>query len=124
MTYPRTPVPCNGCRVCCQNELLFLHPEMGDRAEDYDTVPAVNPITGRRGLALRSKPNGECIYLGPGGCTIHDRAPAICKEFDCRRLLRKLGGRPAQRRALKTGMVTKELFDAARARMHTLEGAE
>lgn len=120
----RQSVPCNGCTVCCRNELLFLHPEDGDDASQYETQAAVNPLTGRVGRALKRKPNGDCIYLGIGGCTIHDRAPALCREFDCRRFLKRLGGRPAQRRALKTGFITKELFDAAKARMHTLKDEE
>lgn len=115
----RSNVPCNGCTVCCRNELLFLHPEMGDNSADYETQPAINPFTGRIGLALKHR-NGNCVYLGPSGCTIHDRAPAICREFDCRKLLRSIGGRPAQRRAVKTGLITKEVFTAARERMASL----
>lgn len=117
-------VPCIGCTICCKNELLFLHPEMGDVPSDYETQKALNPITGRLGLALKHNSNGNCIYLGMHGCTIHGKAPAICKEFDCRKLLLAIGGRPAQRRALKTGLITKDVFDAGRARMHTLTPKE
>ncbi len=113
-------VPCNGCTACCRNELLFLHPEMGDRAEDFDTMPAINPLTGKPGLALAQKPNGDCKYLGEGGCTIHGRAPAICREFDCRRFFLKLGGRVERRQLLKTGLVTKDVYEAGRKRLHTL----
>jgi hypothetical protein len=111
----RAPVPCNGCTVCCQNELLFLHPEEGDVVADYLTQRAWNPLTQQAGFALQQKPNGDCVYLGPSGCSIWERAPLICRHFDCRALLARIGGRPAQRRALKTGMLSKELFDAARA---------
>lgn len=115
-------VPCNGCTACCRNELLMLHPEMGDRAEDYETQVATNPITGKQGLALKQKPNGDCIYLGERGCTIHGRAPAICKEFDCRRFFLKLGGRNKRRQLLKTGLVTKDVYEAGRKRLNTLSG--
>lgn len=117
-------VPCNGCTACCRNELLFLHPEMGDRADDYQTMPAVNPITGKPGLALAHNENGDCIYLGEGGCTIHSRAPAICREFDCRRFFLSLGDRTTRRRLLKTGLVTKDVYDAGRSRLPTLESAQ
>jgi Fe-S-cluster containining protein len=30
--------------------------------------------------------NGNCIYLGENGCTIHDTKPQMCKEMDCRRI--------------------------------------
>ena len=101
MTYTAATVPCNGCTTCCQGDLVFIHPEMGDKADDYQTM-----VVGDR-LALAHKDNGDCIYLDRGvGCTIHDRAPAICLEFDCRRLL-KLRGKA---RAL----VGKKILRAAR----------
>lgn len=113
-------VPCNGCTACCRNELLFLHPEMGDKPEDYETMPAVNPLNGRVGVALKQKPNGDCIYLGENGCTIHGRAPAICKEFDCRRFFLSLGDRNQRRQLLKTGLVTKDVYKAGRDRLSSL----
>jgi len=115
-----TNVPCNGCTACCRNELLVLHPEMGDRAVDYLTQEVTNPITGKRCLALQQKPNGDCIYLGENGCTIHGRAPAICREFDCRRFFLRLGGRNERRQILKTGLVTKDVYEAGRKRLNTL----
>jgi uncharacterized protein len=117
-------VPCNGCTACCQKDLLFLHPEMGDVEANYETEPAFNPLTGRWGLALRHKANGECIYLGQGGCTIHGRAPAICQEFDCRRFYQAFVqryDRPTRRRMVREGQVGKAVIEAAKARLHTLE---
>lgn len=111
----RRPVPCNGCTTCCQNELLFLHPEDGDNPAEYLTQRVLHPLTGRPGLALKQKPNGDCMYLGISGCTIHDRAPAICREFDCRLFVASFGGRPGIRRAIKAGWVTQDIVAAARA---------
>jgi uncharacterized protein len=120
-------VPCAGCTACCQNDLLFLHPELGDDASTYETMPATNPITGRAGLALKHKKEGGCIYLGNGGCTIHDRAPAICREFDCRRFylsFMKQYDRSERRRIIKNGMVGKNVIEAGKARLHTLGETE
>ena len=119
-------VPCNGCTACCQHDLIFLHPAMGDIAESYDTVPAVNPLTGESGLAIRHKPEGGCIYVGPTGCTIHGRAPAICRVFDCRKLYRDFFSLPRpERRRLDRTLGGRKLFggdvkEAGRARLHTL----
>jgi hypothetical protein len=33
---------------------------------------------------IAHKPNGDCIYLAERGCSIHDRAPSLCKAADCR----------------------------------------
>lgn len=119
-----TAVPCNGCTACCRQELIFLHPEHGDIIEAYDTFPTINPVTNKEGHAIKHKDNGECVYLGENGCTIHDRAPVICREFDCRRWFLKFGDRAARRRFLKAlphDDVSREVFEAGRARLHTLK---
>lgn len=72
-------VPCNGCTLCCQGDALRLLP--GDDASQYQTVPH-DTILGE--LMLDHKPNGDCIYLGATGCTIHARRPQMCREMDCR----------------------------------------
>lgn len=115
-----TSVPCNGCTACCKNDLIVLHPEIGDDPSTYITMAAVNPLTGQTCLALQQKPEGGCIYLGETGCTIHDRAPAICREFDCRRSFLKLGDRTMRRRLLKAGIIDKEVLEAGRKRLDTL----
>jgi len=81
----RQVVPCNGCTLCCQKDALRLEPE--DRASDYQTEP--HPyIPGA--LMLAHKPTGECVYLGEQGCTIHDRAPSLCRSADCRSVAARL----------------------------------
>ncbi|HEY0125004.1 MAG TPA: YkgJ family cysteine cluster protein [Rhizobium sp.] len=116
-------VPCNGCTICCRNELLILHPEMGDVVTSYDYQRVINPITGKPAFALQNKPNGDCIYLGMHGCTIHDRAPAICREFYCRRFFLKAGNRTERKRLVKIGFISKELLEAGRSRLDSLEGS-
>jgi Fe-S-cluster containining protein len=77
-------VPCNGCRACCLNDMISLMPERGDLiwTYEYDVIAtAAGPMA-----VLQCGETGECIYLGRDGCTIHDRAPAICRAFDCRDL--------------------------------------
>jgi hypothetical protein len=113
-------VPCNGCTACCQQDLIMLHPECGDVKEEYDCYEQENPVTGKPGWALKRKPNGSCIYLGEGGCTIHGRAPAICREFDCRRLFLDLGDRASRRRAVAQGIVHKDVLKAGQDRLNTL----
>lgn len=44
-------------------------------------------VNGRQVLA--HKLNGDCVYLGPGGCSIYDRRPILCRAFDCRDWARK-----------------------------------
>lgn len=116
---PTVSVPCDGCTACCRHDIIFLHPECGDKAVDYLTDPATNPLTGNTGRMLQRKPNGDCIYLGATGCTIHGRAPVICREFDCRRLYLKVP-REERRKLIALGYASKDVFMAGRKRVRTL----
>lgn len=86
----RAIVPCNGCRQCCRGEVVYLHPERGDDTSQYHTREVFNPMTNMMGLALMQRGNGDCFYLGVAGCTIHERAPAICRAFDCKAFYERL----------------------------------
>lgn len=114
-------VPCNGCTACCRAELIMLHPEDGDDVASYETVAVINPVTGQPGHAVQRAADGTCIYLGPSGCTIHDRAPVICREFDCRRFFLKFP-RPHRRQMMKADPSIGEMFAAGRERLDTLRG--
>ena len=116
-------VPCNGCQACCTNELLILHPEHGDRPGDYLTKVVRHPFTGEIVLGLQQKDNGDCIYLGERGCTIHERRPAMCREFDCRRFVEGLLAMPRaeRRRIMREGHVTKDVVEAGKARLEERE---
>lgn len=70
-------VPCNGCTECCQDDAIYLHPELGDKASQYET----QVLDGKYALAHNEQ--GNCIYLKSSGCSIWDRRPAICREMDC-----------------------------------------
>ena len=72
-------VPCNGCTLCCQGDAIRLTEE--DNPDDYITEP--HPYI-QDSLMLAHKPNGDCIYLVETGCSIHDRAPSLCRSADCR----------------------------------------
>lgn len=84
---PTRSVPCGTCTECCKGDAIFIHPECGDIATDYLT----EEYMGR--TILQHKINGDCIYLGNSGCTIHDRRPTICRELDCRELVDAAGAK-------------------------------
>jgi Fe-S-cluster containining protein len=70
-------------------------------------------------VQLAHRANGDCVYLGDNGCTIHDRAPTVCRLFDCRTLFTGTT-RNERRAAIKSGDTSKEVFAAGRERLHTL----
>lgn len=77
-------IDCGSCRKCCRgNNLVVLQDGESPAAYDcYEFEPGL--------FALRRQPNGDCIYLGPKGCTIHGRHPVICKVFDCARFVERM----------------------------------
>lgn len=114
-----TDVPCNGCRVCCKNQAIMLHPEKGDVEIGYKTVEIVNPMTGMPALMLDHKENGDCVYLGENGCEIYERRPVICQKYDCRKLYVTLTR--AQREHLKqSNQYSSAEEEEAKKRIHTL----
>ncbi len=84
MKQKTTYVPCSGCTLCCQGDAIRLTEE--DNPEDYLTEP--HPFI-PNALMLTHKPNGDCIYLNDNGCSIHGRAPALCRTADCRSIALK-----------------------------------
>jgi Fe-S-cluster containining protein len=67
-------------------------------------------------LNRRGLPNSDCVYLAEAGCTIHHRRPQLCREFDCRAVFASLS-RVERRQWIKTGFLSKEVFDAGRERL-------
>jgi Putative zinc- or iron-chelating domain len=102
-------VPCNGCRACCLHDMIPLMPERGDLIWTYKHE-VVATATGPKAV-LQCGETGGCIYLGRDGCTIHDRAPAICRAFDCRELFRSKT-RAERLMLAKSGVVSNEVFSA------------
>lgn len=88
----RIEVPCNGCTLCCHGDLIRL--ERIDRGEDYkvETHPFIPGA-----LMLAHKPNGDCIYLDSGKCSIHENAPSLCRLADCRGIAMKFDYDTARR---------------------------
>jgi hypothetical protein len=103
-------VPCGKCRLCCQTMIVPLAKE---EYENYAWAWVTTRSGERLGRALQRKPNGDCVYLGPDGCTIHATAPHVCQRFDCRDLILKTD-RVGRRKAIKSGELPKALFDRGR----------
>ncbi len=117
-------MPCNKCTECCKtNQGLFLHPEQGDEVDSYRHWVLTDEATGTIAWMLATEANGQCVYLGPSGCTIYNRRPLICRTFDCRKHYLIL---PRQDRdnLVKLGLSSRTVFDAGRARLKSLSSEE
>lgn len=115
----RNIVPCGDCRLCCQQERIALLPEAGDDPSKYRSVPMPHPFTGQAGHRVETDEHGDCVYLGCNGCSIYDRAPAICRYYDCRRDF-AITPRHERRRRAKDSPIIAARYAAGKARLHTL----
>ena len=116
-------VPCNGCTLCCRGDVITLHPERGDDPASYDTQKLTIPGSGIEVDILKKGPDGNCIYLGEGGCTIYERRPAICRTFDCRDWFRRTT-RTQRRILVKRGLADQAILDRGRELLPTLKLSE
>lgn len=112
-------VPCGGCHHCCQREVIAILPDHGDDPKRYAHDIIVSPGQGPIAI-LKHKPNGDCVYLGSNGCTIHGNAPFLCRVFDCRQWFRG-HSRAERRKMVEASPGTRDVFDAGRERLHTLD---
>jgi len=74
-------VPCDGCRECCWHHRVVVSP-LHDQVDQLDTVCLDDGTT-----VLRQMPDGRCVHLGEGGCTVYEHRPKVCRKYDCRMLL-------------------------------------
>jgi Fe-S-cluster containining protein len=115
MGQERNVVPCNGCTAFCRHERIILSEEHGDDHTQYYAIPTRKGLDGPLEWMLAHKRNGDCIYLGKDGCTIHERAPWVCRQFDCRKWF--LSFPEAMQELLLPDDLDGEVVKAARARL-------
>lgn len=67
---------CGKCSACCHTSVP-IEPHDDPRLTEF-----IEYTSGYK--RTKTKRNGDCIYLGPNGCTVYEYRPEICREFDCR----------------------------------------
>ncbi len=77
-------IDCGACRKCCTGFQAVALVE-GEDTFDYRCHQAGPGV-----WMLDHKPNGDCVYLGPDGCTIWERHPTVCKVFDCAAFVKRM----------------------------------
>lgn len=85
--------------MCCHNDMVRLLP--GDDPKQY--MNERHPLMHGQ-LMLAHKPNGDCVYLGDNGCTIHDSKPQMCREMDCRRIAKAITWTQARKLEARGGL--------------------
>jgi Fe-S-cluster containining protein len=80
---------CTRCGNCCTGEpgSVWVNAEeiaaiAELRGETVEVMTAMYTRHGHRGLTLREKPNGDCVFFDRGaGCTIYSVRPRQCRTW-------------------------------------------
>ena len=76
-------VPCGDCNACCHETSVFLEP---DEVDKYRCVQE-SDSDGQSQPRLERNEDESCVYLDEqGACSIYERRPKLCRNFDCRPL--------------------------------------
>ncbi len=104
-------VPCGFCRACCTHDRVVLGPADDPKAFRWHVEDGY--------AVLDRQADGACVYLTAEGCGIHERAPLICRRFDCR-VLFLLTPEAVRRRREAQNPQMAQVYDAGRERASTL----
>jgi Fe-S-cluster containining protein len=85
-------VQCQRCTACCRwpGEVRIDEAEISAIAHlkgmaDQDFIEQHTRLRiDRRGLALKERADGSCIFLEDGGCAVQSAKPQQCKDFPSR----------------------------------------
>jgi Fe-S-cluster containining protein len=82
---------CQRCRRCCHDKLIQVNPyEVARLARHLGlTTTAFIKEHLEESVFLRRREDGACVFLGPGGCTVHRDRPLVCRLYP---LGRHVGG--------------------------------
>ena len=58
--------------------------------------------------------DGDCIYVTDTGCAIHNDAPKVCRGYDCRKQVAKLGSDEKQQYLVSIGALRASVYEAAK----------
>lgn len=75
---------CHACNRCCPNKAIRVTPYEILRLARFlgiSTTQFVNDHTEAGGTVLRTKQNGDCQFLGKGGCGVHPDRPLACRLY-------------------------------------------
>jgi len=80
---------CAACSRCCYHKKIQLNPyELARLARSQNMSAAAfreRYVTDH--VYLRQKPDGSCVFLGDGGCTIHADRPLVCRLYPLGRIV-------------------------------------
>jgi Fe-S-cluster containining protein len=83
------------CGLCCKlflinlNKEEYLSGEYETQFQEFNLKDDFGIIEKYGGNILSQKKDGSCIYLKNNLCSIHEKRPQVCRNFDCNSKLKK-----------------------------------
>ena len=74
-------VPCAGCTACCFCAQIDFDSAM-ERPADLAHLDFAQIDGGR--VRLSKRPDGSCVHLIDGNCSVYEHRPQPCRSYDCR----------------------------------------
>lgn len=75
---------CQACSACCYNKAIPVSPYEARRLSRRlrtTTAGFYRTCTEEGRRVLRNRPDGSCLFLGTGGCSVHRDRPLVCRLF-------------------------------------------
>ena len=86
---------CQVCSACCYNKAIPVAPYEALRLArnlGLTTTEFIRTCIEEDDHVLRNRPDGSCLFLGPGGCSVHPDRPLVCRLFPLGLIADKEGG--------------------------------
>jgi len=81
---------CRACSRCCYGRRIQVNPyELARlaRALGISTTEVISRFTVDGGIALATRADTSCTFLGPEGCTVHADRPLVCRLYPLGRIV-------------------------------------
>ncbi len=85
---------CRACSRCCYGKRIQVNPYELARLARYlgtTTTEVIAHFTVDGGVALASRPDSACVFLGPHGCSVHADRPLVCRLYPLGRIVQADG---------------------------------
>jgi len=74
---------CGKCSSCCVNKKIQINPYEIARMAAHLNITTTRFIQNKteKGVYLKRRKNGACLFLGKNGCMVHPNRPLVCRLY-------------------------------------------
>ena len=80
---------CHACNRCCRHKTIQVNPYELARLSRGLGLPVAEVVERYTdgGVHLRQREDGNCVFLGPAGCSVHGDRPLVCRLYPLGRIV-------------------------------------